>query len=263
MSKYGYIYITINSLDGKSYVGQSRGKFKPKYLGSGKIIISAIKKHGRDNFSVEAVEWCESMEELNQAEKDYIAMMKFMGASLYNLHEGGIGARDKTLDGIERIRLFATGRKPSQETRIKMSLSKKGKPGRAISDNEKAKISAANTGKKRSEEAKSKMRAAKVGKPGHPLSEEHKAKLLKSVTGKVLTEEHKAKLSAAKKGKPSGRIFSKESREKMRLSHLGMPVSAETRAKLSAARKGRPWSEKMRASINALKTIKGNNYVTI
>lgn len=201
MSKYGYIYITVNSLDGKSYVGQSRGKFKPKYLGSGKFLISAIKKYGRDKFSVEAVEWCESMEELNQAERDYISMMKFMGASIYNLHEGGVGARDKTLDGIERIRLFSTGRKPSDETRAKMSLAKKGKPGRVITEEEKLKISASNTGKRRSEETKAKMRMAKLGKPGHPLSDEHKAKLLKAVTGRIPSMESRAKMSSAKAGR--------------------------------------------------------------
>jgi len=35
---YGYIYETTNLINGKKYIGQSKGKFKPLYLGSGVVL---------------------------------------------------------------------------------------------------------------------------------------------------------------------------------------------------------------------------------
>lgn len=202
MQSYGYIYMTTNSINNIGYIGQCRGAFKKNYRGSGTILLRAIRKYGKDKFSTEPIEWCDSRDELNQAEIDHIAILRAFGAELYNLHPGGVGNCGMTLDGIERIRLAQTGRRHSPESRLKMSLAKKGKPGHPLSEEAKMAISLKNTGMVRNDEAKAKMRAAKLGKPGHPLSADHKAKLLASVTGKVHTEETKLKFSLAKKGKP-------------------------------------------------------------
>lgn len=262
MQSFGYIYLTTNSINAIGYIGQCRGAFKPNYRGSGKILVSAINKYGKHNFETEVIEWCDSQAELNQAEIDHIAIMRAFGGRLYNIHPGGSG-HAITEDGIERIRRAQTGRKHSPETIEKMSLAKKGRPGRPLSPELKALLIKANTGAIRSDECRARMRAAKVGKPGHPLSPEHKEKLLKAVTGRTPSVETRAKQSAAKKGKPSGRIFSQESRERMSRAHTGKVVSEETRSKLSAARKGKPWTDKMRASIQALKQSREMNHVTI
>ena len=42
------------------------------YLGSGKILKDAIKKYGRDNFTVEILENCKTKELLNDREKYWI-----------------------------------------------------------------------------------------------------------------------------------------------------------------------------------------------
>jgi hypothetical protein len=43
------IYKTTNLTNGKIYVGKDRNN-DPNYLGSGTLILRAIKKHGRKNF---------------------------------------------------------------------------------------------------------------------------------------------------------------------------------------------------------------------
>jgi hypothetical protein len=50
-----------------------------------------------------------------------------------------------------------------------------------------------------SEETKAKISAAKKGRTRKPFSEEHKAKMSATQKGRIFSEEHKAKLSAARK----------------------------------------------------------------
>ena len=72
---YGFIYITTNHVNGKKYIGQKKyddkGKWKD-YLGSGKHLKNAINKYGRENFSKEIIEECETKELLNEREKYWI-----------------------------------------------------------------------------------------------------------------------------------------------------------------------------------------------
>jgi len=115
-----------------------------------------------------------------------------------------------------------TGIKFSEETRLKMSNSHKGKVGywkdKNRSEETKLKISKAHTGKKRkpcSEEYRRKMSEIKKG---HPTSEETKRKISlanKGRKGRPLSEESKKKLSLLYKGKKRP-PFSKEWLEKIR-----------------------------------------------
>ena len=63
---YGYIYITVNLINGKKYIGQHKGIFDSNYLGSGKLIRRAIKKYGKDNFIVSILEYAPTKEKLNE-----------------------------------------------------------------------------------------------------------------------------------------------------------------------------------------------------
>ena len=86
---YGYIYITVNLINGKKYIGQHKGTFDSNYLGSGKLIRRAIKKYGKDNFVVSILEYAPTKEKLNELEIDYIDKLKKNGVENYNLAKGG------------------------------------------------------------------------------------------------------------------------------------------------------------------------------
>ena len=94
---YGFIYITTNHINGKQYIGQRKydrsGKWKD-YLGSGIVLTRSIKKYGKENFSKEIVEECESKEKLNEREKYWISYYDAVDSdNFYNIASGGDGGR--------------------------------------------------------------------------------------------------------------------------------------------------------------------------
>jgi group I intron endonuclease len=75
-------------LDGKFYIGKHQTKnLEDDYLGSGKLLKRAIKKHGKENFKKEILEICKTEEEMNAAEKRLVVICD----QSYNLCEGGHG----------------------------------------------------------------------------------------------------------------------------------------------------------------------------
>ena len=86
---YGYIYITTNNINGKKYIGQHKGTFNTNYLGSGKLLKRAVKKYGKDNFTVSLIQYANNSDELNELEIKYIAELKESGQANYNLAKGG------------------------------------------------------------------------------------------------------------------------------------------------------------------------------
>ena len=91
---YGYIYETTNLVDNKKYIGQHKAeRFEPEnYIGSGILLLKAIKKYGKDNFSCRLLEACNSKEELNEAEKRWIKEFNADNSDeYYNIAEGGEG----------------------------------------------------------------------------------------------------------------------------------------------------------------------------
>lgn len=90
---YGYIYLTTNLINGKKYVGKHKSSyFNPEYKGSGKVLWKAIKKYDWDNFKVELLKECNSLEELNQSEIEEISLRNaIVSEEYYNLKGGGEG----------------------------------------------------------------------------------------------------------------------------------------------------------------------------
>lgn len=112
---YGYIYITTNLINNKKYIGKHKSKvFTEDYKGSGKLLIKAIEKYGIDNFKVELIEECDSLEELNEKEIYWIRYYDAVDSNMfYNLIKGGEGGSIK-------------GRKLSESTKNKISISLSG-----------------------------------------------------------------------------------------------------------------------------------------
>lgn len=127
---YGYIYLTTNLINGKKYIGMhkwDKQEIDKSYLGSGVHLNKAIQKYGKENFSCEIIEWCNTREELSEREKYYISVYKApISEEFYNIEDGGFGGHseyysqpitEKMLDALEK------GRHLSASDRLKSTLS--------------------------------------------------------------------------------------------------------------------------------------------
>lgn len=89
---YGYIYKTTNRLNNKIYVGQKKSKefLYENYLGSGVALQRAIKKYGKENFTVEFLDSAGSFDELNEKEVYWISKLDARNIDVgYNIASGG------------------------------------------------------------------------------------------------------------------------------------------------------------------------------
>lgn len=85
---YGYIYRITNKVNGKTYIGQrmyARDTHWLQYMGSGRAVIAAIAKYGKENFSKELVEEHDSPEEMTRREVEIIKNEWKVGKGEYNL----------------------------------------------------------------------------------------------------------------------------------------------------------------------------------
>jgi hypothetical protein len=85
-----YIYKIINKINGKWYIGKHNGS-DPNYLGSGKILKTAIKKYGKENFEKIILEEV-IHEDINLREQYWISKTNAVENPMsYNLASGGEG----------------------------------------------------------------------------------------------------------------------------------------------------------------------------
>ena len=181
------IYKITNLINGKTYIGQHKyKKLDDSYMGSGKLIKLAIKKHGVENFKKEILEFnIPTVELANDWEQMYILFERAKGKAEYNIADGG--------NGTVSVTAWNKGIPCSEETKRKLSEANKGKH---MSEEAKRKISEAK--KNISEETRKKLSEARKGKT---LSEKTKRKMSEAMKGKHHTEEWKNKHSEAMKGK--------------------------------------------------------------
>ncbi len=128
---YGYIYKTTNHTNGTIYIGQHHGEFDSQYLGSGVAIIKAIKKYGRNSFSVCMIQEAFDKGDLDCKEVSAIAIYRLTEIRMYNIWDGGLGKPSgwkNTPQSIEKMRLAKLGKKASKETKKKMSISQSKRP---------------------------------------------------------------------------------------------------------------------------------------
>lgn len=89
----GYIYKTTNLINNKVYIGKHEvSEYDTSYFGSGKTLLKAIKKYGKENFKNEVLYEAETIEELNKKEIEFISQYKDkLGKNCYNIANGGDG----------------------------------------------------------------------------------------------------------------------------------------------------------------------------
>lgn len=91
---YGIVYLTARynerGVAVKFYVGQHNRRSRKNYLGSGKLLMRAIRKYGRTCFSRITLEECYSQEELSAAEIKWISRFNAVNDPIfYNILPGG------------------------------------------------------------------------------------------------------------------------------------------------------------------------------
>ena len=105
--KFYFIYLTINLIDLKIYVGQRlirNVKSDFTYLGSGEYLKRAIRKYGKENFKREIIEYC-SEKTVNNRERYWIRVLHSNDSEIgYNLTEGGDGVKGITRSLAWRIK---------------------------------------------------------------------------------------------------------------------------------------------------------------
>lgn len=94
---YGYVYKITNLVNGKIYVGQTtqdvHTRFRQHCHSKSKMVIRrAIKKYGSENFAIEAVKECFSLEELGIEEERLIQKIGCIGKYGYNQRLGGLSS---------------------------------------------------------------------------------------------------------------------------------------------------------------------------
>lgn len=184
------IYRIRNEANGKVYIGsavnlESRmGAHRRMLRRSAHHSIKlqrAWDKHGEESFSFCVLEHVEDKSKLLAAEQHWLDLTK-SATEGYN---------------IARKAGNLTGFRHTDETRKKMSESHK---GYVKSEQHRENLSKVNTGKKMSDEARLKMRLAKLGTKRAPHSDETKSKMRAAKLGKLVSQESREKMSASRTG---------------------------------------------------------------
>lgn len=126
------VYKITNKINNKVYIGITSKGLSARWKehlynaehGCPFKLHNALRKYGKENFSIELIDFCNSWEELEEKEKYYISEYKSLQDEFgYNMTEGGDGTigRYVTMETRDKIRQKALGREVSEETREKLS----------------------------------------------------------------------------------------------------------------------------------------------
>lgn len=259
------IYIIKNIKNNKAYIGsavnlKNRESKHISDLKKNKHHSSKLQnswnKHGSECFFFSVIEYVIDVKSLISKEQYWI--------DLCDSYKNGYNCSP--------IAGSVLGTKHSDETKAKMSASRKGhtpNKGKVASEETRAKISAANKGHTRnlgrrcSEETKAKL-------SGKTHSDETKAKIgaaskgNKYRSGKSDSEETRLKKSASAKGNTNalGSIRTEEEKAKISAFHKGRKVSDETKKRMSESSKGhtRNTGRVQSAAERAKRSVAAKNY---
>lgn len=92
LKKYHFLYKTTNIKNGRFYIGiHSTNNLNDGYLGSGKRLRFSIRKHSKENFKLEILEFFENRELLVEREKELVNDELLKEPLCMNLKPGGSG----------------------------------------------------------------------------------------------------------------------------------------------------------------------------
>ena len=178
------VYLATNNNNGKMYVGQTTKKLNLRWNEhtsnkSSSPLHRALRRYGKENFSLETLHVCASKEEMDFAEIFYINLLNTKAPLGYNLTDGGEGRQGYHLseESKKKISEKNSGKKMSLAQRIQISKRHKGIKLGPRSEAVKEKISKAHLGKKPTEETRRRQSLAKLGKKRAPFTDETKLRM--------------------------------------------------------------------------------------
>jgi len=127
--KYHFIYLTINTKNGKFYIGKhSTSSLVDGYIGSGHHLFKAINRYGKDTFVHHRLRFFANsrdayVEEGAIINSSYIEKYRNILQITYNLRTGGVGGTQICEDTRIKQRVIKLGKKMSILARQKMSTS--------------------------------------------------------------------------------------------------------------------------------------------
>jgi hypothetical protein len=199
------IYQTTNLINGKMYIGKHQTEdLNDKYLGSGLMLLNAIKKYGDENFIKEILFIFDNEEEMNLKEAELITSDVVLSDDYYNIAMGGYGGaivlkKDNPLYESTCKKISDSAKSRSLEmSKIVKELHKDkkvGMYGKKQSDNQKISVSEALKGKKQSEEHVRNHRESMMKTFNDP-------NYVHPNTGKIKTPEQIEKMKEISKNRP-------------------------------------------------------------
>ena len=162
------IYKTINTIDGKYYIGcHQTNSLNDEYYGSGKHLIRAIKKYGIESFERKILFIFDNKEDMFNKERELVNENLVKDSKSYNLKIGGSGGNPGIIGAF-------SGRKHSNETKEKQ---RQAALQQVTTDNKRRKLSENNWSKKDPEGHRRHMSLI----ASNPKSEEHRQKISASL----------------------------------------------------------------------------------
>ena len=99
MYKYHYLYKITNKYNGKYYYGiHSTNDLNDGYMGSGKTLLKAYKKYGKESFIKEYIRFFDNRTDLLNAEREIVNEQVISDNNCYNIIQGG-----KQVEGIYEL----------------------------------------------------------------------------------------------------------------------------------------------------------------
>lgn len=191
----GVIYKTVNKTNGRWYIGKDQQNNK-NYLGSGKVLIQAIKKYGKENFEKTILVETNSNIKLVKLEKHFIKKFNaVVDPKSYNIAEGGRGGN--------LIAGYTDKERKIHGEKIKNGQKNMSEEAKKERSRKQAIASTGRTYPPRSKECRAKLRAARLGTKH---TDETKRQMSIDRKGIKRSQEFCEKQSRARKGKSQPKL---------------------------------------------------------
>lgn len=129
---YHYIYKTTCIVTGKYYIGMhSTSNLEDGYIGSGQRLWKSIRKHGKENHSIEILEWFPDRNSLRLREREIVNTDLLNDSLCMNLAlggEGGITYSNKEIRsaaGLKSMQIINDRRKTDIDFKLKCAAASK------------------------------------------------------------------------------------------------------------------------------------------